>query len=510
MAAPSAPYIGSKISLVSISDVRYEGVLYTIDPNESTVALQNVKCFGTEDRRTGSDAIPAAVATYEFIIFRGQDIKDLHVIEPDKPADPAIVSTQKPENFQPLPANGVGAPSAQKSKKSFFDDDALSAPTDQSDNTRRGGRDHNGYDRRDRGPPRDYGPPRQPYYDDRSSYYRDAPRGPPRDDRRQQQQQQQRERRPRHSDNYAAGEGPGTGGFLAHEKNKKNKASNNNKKSGNKASKDASNGDDKKDDDKDDVEQVAEKLGEFDFQASNQQFDKSEFINQIHQKLQKKHVKKDDGDKGEDQDADDSDSDEEIEILAENEEDMQKPSYDKGKSFFDDISTDKDKSRINARSMRQQDVDTFGQAAATHKSGNRNNRKQRGPRNDGQRNDGYTARGRGDFGRGGPPPRNFDQHDDRGPPRGYAPPGYGPPPPSHDRRNDGYGRGPPPPRRGGRDFHDDRGAPPRDQYQDRGYDNRDFYRQPSRENSTFEQAGFGKRRGRGNNERSWRQKDAEL
>jgi hypothetical protein len=35
------PYIGSKIRLISKSEIRYQGVLYTINTKESTVALQN-------------------------------------------------------------------------------------------------------------------------------------------------------------------------------------------------------------------------------------------------------------------------------------------------------------------------------------------------------------------------------------------------------------------------------------------------------------------------------------
>ena len=77
----------------------YVGTLHEISSENSTVALENVVSFGTEDRRP-DETVPPSDNVYDYIVFRGSDVKDLRIEEaappkenkpPQIPDDPAIL-----------------------------------------------------------------------------------------------------------------------------------------------------------------------------------------------------------------------------------------------------------------------------------------------------------------------------------------------------------------------------------------------------------------------------------
>ena len=110
-ANPSIPYIGALISLVSKALLRYEGTLYTIDPKASTVTLSHVRCFGSENRAAAAEFVPASSKVYEFIVFSGKDIHDLHVMQKQEAEqhDPAILSAKQQTTALP-PSSATTAP----------------------------------------------------------------------------------------------------------------------------------------------------------------------------------------------------------------------------------------------------------------------------------------------------------------------------------------------------------------------------------------------------------------
>ena len=72
---------------------RYVGTLHEINPEQSTIALEDVYSYGTEGRKV-ERFIPASQQKFEYIVFRGNDVKDIKIVEAEqesqKPSPPSI------------------------------------------------------------------------------------------------------------------------------------------------------------------------------------------------------------------------------------------------------------------------------------------------------------------------------------------------------------------------------------------------------------------------------------
>ena len=81
-------YIGSRIALISKSDIKYIGTLHEINSESHTVALESVTSYGTEGRKGNpAEEIAGSEHVYEYIVFRGSDVKELNIVAP--PGDAA-------------------------------------------------------------------------------------------------------------------------------------------------------------------------------------------------------------------------------------------------------------------------------------------------------------------------------------------------------------------------------------------------------------------------------------
>lgn len=109
------PYIGSRISLTSKSAIRYEGTLYTIDTSEATVALKDVRSFGSENRQRAGGYVAPSADVYDYIIFRGPDIAELNVIS-------------TPTALAPTAPNGLGEPTAATIERPTPDQPSRNTP----------------------------------------------------------------------------------------------------------------------------------------------------------------------------------------------------------------------------------------------------------------------------------------------------------------------------------------------------------------------------------------------
>ncbi|XRB00231.1 protein LSM14 [Pycnococcus provasolii] len=100
--ATASKAVGRKVSLISQTEVRYEGTIHSIDAENGQIALENVMAFGTEGRVAAVDVPPTEKVT-QSIFFPAEDIKDLQVLEEPDTAPQPEPSPPTQEEAHPPP-----------------------------------------------------------------------------------------------------------------------------------------------------------------------------------------------------------------------------------------------------------------------------------------------------------------------------------------------------------------------------------------------------------------------
>ena len=99
--------LGSKISIMTAAEVRYEGTLSEVDPSKKSMTLIKVQSFGTEGRKKGTNEIPATDKEIPEVVFKLDGIKDFKILsQPDvTQLDPAIISVNRDPKPKPEDSN---------------------------------------------------------------------------------------------------------------------------------------------------------------------------------------------------------------------------------------------------------------------------------------------------------------------------------------------------------------------------------------------------------------------
>lgn len=459
-------YFGEKVSLLSTSDVRYDGELYTADPSEQSIALKHVNCMGTEGRRTGDQVIAPSDCTYEFIIFRAVNIRDLwleksggqreslnkEVLEPLRSGN----TGHSKDNADDSPKRRVGYQSRNQGGQSGgYDNNYYNQPPPQEYYGGRGG----GYGPPPSGPygdqdyppppmrgnyrpPRGYGaPPPYGYYDQPNGYYQRGYRqGRYQGQRQSYYQQGQRQREPQYYNQQRGYSGYYGQGYRQQDRYYNSRYSQqydrynqgyNGRGYNNRGYNGRGGGNRNEDRPKgqagtgayledrrlrgDDL--VIKDQQEFDFDAAKKDFDQGkgdEMVDALanavdSMALEASQVANGSGAVVTDQEDVGGKKDEED--TKENGDDSNK--YDRNKSFFDGLATEtkKSKPRPDLQTQKEVDTSTFGSVAATYKSRhiNRNTRRQGGYGGQ-QRRDNYYGGGRRYENRG---QRSYQQYNHR-------------------------------------------------------------------------------------------------